>query len=655
MSNPRYLQLSSAFRDRRRYPNPASFTVKIAQYGQPTNGLESKTPSTLSMPCYNFRGSPAAFGTYIFGNANIYGPGTSELPNLNGTSLFVANTASNQNGYYNGCVLRDVTNGETSIIVSYTGGDLKQCVLENSLGTTWTSTDTFNVENPSSMTTLNPQVVINGGEASNQFYTRYLLEDLDLDPNTYTTFAERFKTITSYGAITKLAVLESAFPTGAGGWTITDRYRIRAELPMVMGFGNEDGLGEYNGAVDGPTGTGPNPGQNGGINTVSIDRNRQGTGFTANRLYVDGATISGGGGTGVEILVERVDGAGRVMNVRVIVPGQGYNTGGQLVLTPTTGQPCILFITDVGQTVDISTAAFSADLVGNINTGENSYRGNILYVRSKGPELNDLNAGSNGAATENTDGSGYYRQLPVKLTKSPANISNKGNGYENIPYTSDTTGCVIIKGNKYVLQNAFQREDGGSGPATDSCILLTTNYSSPVPGGAAGTVDSVSWEIQRFVTDTSVDLNYTGSIVSQQNSSCYQVRLQNVVLPNTVLNSDYGGLAAFHPYIYVQLTNGTDSSGRQVGVLYSNNPNAVTATFKASLDDIPTPIISRFIKVDGDNSTQTIKFKPNDSLVFRVFFGNGETFTTLTADNAPPEYPNPLLQISALFQIERLS
>ena len=654
MSNPRYLQLSSAFRDRRLYPNPASFTVQIAQYGGPTDGLNSKTPSTLAMPCYNFRGATGTFGPYTFGDGNIYGPGTSELPNLNGTSTFAANTASNQNGYYNGSILEDDTTGETSIIVSYTGGDLKQCVLENSFGTTWAPGNDFKVVNPSSMTTLNPQVVINGGEASNQFYTRYLLEDFDLDPNTYTTFAERFKTITSYSAITKIAVLESAFP--AANWTSEDRYRIRAELPMVMGFGNEDGAAQYNVGQNGPTGTGPENGQNGGVNTVSIDRNRQGSGFTPNRLYVDGVTISGGGGSGVEILVERVDGSGRVMSVRVIIPGQGYNAGGQLVLTPTTGEPCTLFITDVGQTVDISRAAFSGNLVGNINTGEDSYRGNILYVRSKGPELNDLNAGSNGSDPETTAGSGYYRQLPVKLTKSPVNISNKGNGYENIPYTSDTTGCVIIKGNKYAVQTEFPREDGGSGPTDNSCILITTNFSTPVTGGVASTDQtSVSWEIQRFVTDTSVDLNYTGSIVSQQNSSCYQVRLQNVVLPNTVLNSDYGGLAAFHPYIYVQLTNGTDSSGRQVGVLYSNNPNAVTATFKASLDDIPTPIISKFIKVDGDNSTQTIKFKPNDSLVFRVFFGNGETFTTLTADNAPPEYPHPLLQISALFQIERLS
>ena len=211
MSNPRYLQLSSAFRDRRLYPNPASFTVKISQYGRPTGGLESKTPSTLAMPCYNFRGSPAEFDPAVaFGNLNTYGPGTSELPNLNGTSIYGADTGSNQNGYYNGCLLRDDTNGQTSIIIAYTGGDLKQCVLENALGTTWAPADTFTVVNPSSMPILNPHVIINGGEASNQFYTRYILEDFSLDPNTYTTFAQRFKVITSYAAITKIAVLDSA-------------------------------------------------------------------------------------------------------------------------------------------------------------------------------------------------------------------------------------------------------------------------------------------------------------------------------------------------------------------------------------------------------------------------------------------------------------
>ena len=433
---------------------------------------------------------------------------------------------------------------------------------------------------------------------------------------------------------------------------------MRAELPMVMGFGNEDGATSYNGATNGPTGTGPNAGQNGGVNSVSIDTNRRGTGFIANRLFQDGVNITGGG-TNVQILVESVDGNGGVRGVRVIVPGQDYQSGGELILTPAAGgQTCTLFITDLGQTVDLTTAAFSGSLVGNFLTAEDFYRGNILYVRNKGPELNSLNTGSNGSNTP-TGGSAYYRQLPVTMTTSAVSISNKGNGYANNPYTSDTTGCVIIKGSKHTPINTYTLEAGGTGPATNICILVTTNYATPVDGADItidpADQDSVSWEIQRFVMDTSVDLNYTGSIVSQQNSSCYQVRLQNVVLPNSILNSDQGGLAAFHPYIYVQLTNGTDSSGRQVGILYSNNPNAVTATFKASLDDIPTPIISRFIKVDGDNSTQTIKFKPNDSLIFRVFFGNGETFTTLTPDNAPPEYPNPLLQISALFQIERLS
>ena len=38
-----------------------------------------------------------------------------------------------------------------------------------------------------------------------------------------------------------------------------------------------------------------------------------------------------------------------------------------------------------------------------------------------------------------------------------------------------------------------------------------------------------------------------------------------------------------------------------------------------NLRDISNPIISTFIKLDSDGMVQTVKFKPNDNLYFRVF------------------------------------
>jgi len=148
-------------------------------------------------------------------------------------------------------------------------------------------------------------------------------------------------------------------------------------------------------------------------------------------------------------------------------------------------------------------------------------------------------------------------------------------------------------------------------------------------------------------------MNYTGSIFSQQQMVCYKVSISSLILPNEFLRSGFGGLVAFYPYVYVELTNESAPSGHQRGLIYSNNPHATKATFRVALNDINKPIISKFVKQKGD-MIQTIKFKPNDNLKVRVFFSDGNTFTTVTPDNVPPEMVNPLLQICALFQIERL-
>ena len=77
--------------------------------------------------------------------------------------------------------------------------------------------------------------------------------------------------------------------------------------------------------------------------------------------------------------------------------------------------------------------------------------------------------------------------------------------------------------------------------------------------------------------------------------------------------------------------------------------------FRVGIDDTPTPAISAFIKVDGNGAVQTVKFKPNDNLYFRVYLQNGELFQTQTKDTIPPLEPDVFVQISAEFSIKRLT
>jgi len=162
-------------------------------------------------------------------------------------------------------------------------------------------------------------------------------------------------------------------------------------------------------------------------------------------------------------------------------------------------------------------------------------------------------------------------------------------------------------------------------------------------------------QLLTFDRDNEQPLNYTGSTVSQNQTVCYEVELISLILPNLPLDNTIGGLIAFYPYLYVELSNKTAPSASTKGILYSNNPNANRALFRVAVDDTPTPVISKFIKVDGDGAVQTIKFKPNDNLYLRVFLQNGTLFKTQDNDTSPPSPPDPFVQISAEFSIKRLT
>ena len=161
-----------------------------------------------------------------------------------------------------------------------------------------------------------------------------------------------------------------------------------------------------------------------------------------------------------------------------------------------------------------------------------------------------------------------------------------------------------------------------------------------------------TYEILNFTKDNANPFVYTGSMVSQQEMVCYEIKLVNLVLPNITLVT--GGRIAFYPYVYIELQNISSSSAGNKHVIYSNNPNATRMLFRAAISDISNPLLSPFIKIDADGMVQTVKFKPNDNFKFAVYLPNGTPFQTVLQDSVSPEEPNILVQISALFELKRL-
>ena len=147
---------------------------------------------------------------------------------------------------------------------------------------------------------------------------------------------------------------------------------------------------------------------------------------------------------------------------------------------------------------------------------------------------------------------------------------------------------------------------------------------------------------------------YTGSRISQQEMTCYTIELKNLVLPNQVLDGGFGSLIPFYPYVYVELQNVTAAGAGLNNVLYSNNPNATKMMFRVPITDVPNPLNSTYIKLDSRGVVQTLKFKPNDNLKFGVYLCDGTPFETLIKDTKSPLRPNPLIQISAIFAIQRI-
>jgi hypothetical protein len=169
-----------------------------------------------------------------------------------------------------------------------------------------------------------------------------------------------------------------------------------------------------------------------------------------------------------------------------------------------------------------------------------------------------------------------------------------------------------------------------------------TNVQQPQPGTLINIVS--------FSNDNYNPLIYNGSTVSQQETVAYEISLLSLNLPNITLTT--GSNIAFYPYVYVEFSV---INKQAPNIIYSNNPKSTKALFLVNVRDIKDKRITPFIKLSGKSMTQTVKFKPNDCLRFSVFLPNGQLFQTIESDYYSPSAPNPFVQIDALFGIDRLA
>ncbi len=221
--------------------------------------------------------------------------------------------------------------------------------------------------------------------------------------------------------------------------------------------------------------------------------------------------------------------------------------------------------------------------------------------------------------------------------------------------------------------NSFIRLYNASTPGTtDNPILAATNKSNPAANiiikinavdgtntivldkaiqSYTGNPGDYRYEIMQFSVDNYSPFTYNGSMTSQNQPVAQELTLNSLILPNVYLKN--GGRIAYYPYVYVELENVSAATSSVSNVLYSNNPHVSKAVFKVPITDLNQPSVSPFVKLSGTMS-QTMTFKQNDNMRVAVRLPNGALFSSIQSDTMYGQEPNPFLQVSFCFGMERI-
>ena len=254
--------------------------------------------------------------------------------------------------------------------------------------------------------------------------------------------------------------------------------------------------------------------------------------------------------------------------------------------------------------------------------------------------------------------SGYLNGLYINLEPGgilPTNIRLIGQH----TVTRDSNGNVIQV--LITIDNQSTRfEDGAFIPIIPAAGMNITITSGLVAGGK----EEFSYAISRqpfCILPYSYD-NLFPFINAQgiNADATYELQLINIILPNQVLNSGFGSLIPFYQYVYVEIENPNGNGTNAPNHVMSNNPRAVSMTFRCTIDDVPNPVNSSFIKIDGDGMKQVLRINPSDSMKLKVWLGTGrnpqekELLEYLPSERFSPLPPNPRIQISACFGFKKV-
>lgn len=595
----KYLMIDSTYRDRFLYPNPAEFILPINTPAGNTV-FNSKNPILQGYTVHNFcflDDSGSFTGTIVAGNPLAIQV-ADNIDNLTGlNNPLIGTTLDEASNMFLNLAL---TVGGDSNIYAITGYDpirhiiyVDTSIIGFSIGNTYTI---ISQSTPQSIVLQGYVLAVSGISRNNDGYF------ISSNKPVY-VWDQTLNEVRTGFLQDKAIVLDEPF---SAGWSISDRFSVSISPPVDTGYYTPlapgtsflgTGLWRYELITAGEGYT------NGAeVQVVEMYESRPAYALAVGRIS---NTTTGGG----------------IARMELLYCGDGYTTSGEYYIQPVGDpfRPTLARLRVIATAVGFVIETSNTDLVG-------SYFMPLLM--SPAFRINPSNPSLLQASPNNSMPFSPARILP-DLTMMDGNTINGATPILDVLQYNDIQ-VILTQPFNAVAYSRFQ---------------CTNLESFP---------EVFHFQIYRFKRDGCVAMDYRGTTVSSNQMICYALTVNTLILPNQILNLPFGSLTSSYPYVLLEITNETASSGHNKSVIYSNNPNTVNATFVCSISDVNSPVITKFININSDRSSQVIKFKPNDNLKFRISMPDGRTFETENKDYIPPLSPNPLLQINCLIEIVRL-
>jgi hypothetical protein len=259
MSNARYIEIDSTYRNRNEWPNPAEFEILISQSGR-KDKLNADDPVSLATPIGiswsptgSSSGSPTGFnqyggsGTIVAKVIGITGANagdqkkTIQVVNKNNNNLF-----NNIEGYYNGVVLKNITQSTANTQIAsritsfvYLGQistDTYRYQITVDEAIKFDTDDEIQINDPT-LTTLTDYsyFFIPNGRIGSNAYSGYIL---------YNETQNSYKKILGYDSITKLVKIDKA-----PSWLLSDKFSIRKQAPIQIKTSDIDNTADFSTSV----------------------------------------------------------------------------------------------------------------------------------------------------------------------------------------------------------------------------------------------------------------------------------------------------------------------------------------------------------------------------------------------------------------------